>query len=264
MDVSLKFIAGTVAVSSLIAKDVDVLMEAATAMLTADLNGKANLVYVASAYNHAQFSLMVAPSIKTPDDLKGKLLGTDRAGTTTDYFARLLLRLVGLKPTDVQQRPLGGSTVLLPALLSGEIQAAPIAPPATFQAEAAGFHSLKDTYDQPYQNVGAVIHRDRIAELTPALVPFLTAYRQGMQIYTKQPDEAKRMLQKYGKVSDPATLEKTYEFYIKQTQFQLDLEPTTQGIQYMLDFLSGSIPAAKTAKPDQFIDGSVLKQLPKE
>jgi NitT/TauT family transport system substrate-binding protein len=261
--VTSQFIEGSISVSALLAKEVDVLLQAAATVLTADINGSADLVYVASAYNQSQFSLMVAPAIKTAADLKGKPWGNDRPGTTTDYYTRVLLPLLGLKATDVEQRALGNNAVLLTALLGGQVQAAPLSPPATFQAETAGFHSLKDTFDIPYQSVGVVVSRARIPELTPALLRFLVAYRQGMQAYTQQPDAAKKLLQQYGKIEDQATLDKSYTFYVNQTHFQLDLQPTMVGIQQMLDFLSDSIPAAKNAKPEQFVDTRLLGQLPK-
>ncbi|HLG71652.1 MAG TPA: ABC transporter substrate-binding protein [Chloroflexota bacterium] len=260
---SSQLIATSVAVQAIVAKDVDVILQAAAAVITADLNGGADLVYVGSEYNHSQEALVVAPAIKTAADLKGKVWGTDRPGSTGDYQTRLLLRLIGLQPSEVELRVLGTQDVLVAALTSGQIQAAPVAVPGVFQLEAAGFHVLRDTWDQPYQNVGAVVSRARIPELTPALIPFLKAYRQGMQAYAQQPDAAKNILKEKAKITDQSSLDKSYEFYVKQTQFQTDLQPTTEGIQHMLDFLSASIPAAKTAKPEQFVDLRLLDELGK-
>jgi ABC-type nitrate/sulfonate/bicarbonate transport system substrate-binding protein len=263
LKVSTQLIQANVAAKSLVAKEIDVLLQSASPIITADLNGSAGLVYVASAYNHAQSSLMVPASIKAAGELKGKIWGTDQPGTATDYYSQLLMQLVGLKKTDVEYRVLGANDITLADLLAGQIQAGAISPPATFKAEASGFHSLKDTYDVPYQNVGVVVLQDRLPELTPALQRFLVAYRQGMQAYTQQPDAAKKLLQQYGKIEDQATLDKSYTFYVNQTHFQLDLQPTMVGIQQMLDFLSDSIPAAKNAKPEQFVDTRLLGQLPK-
>jgi NitT/TauT family transport system substrate-binding protein len=232
-------------------------------VITADLNGGTDLVYVGSEYNHSQEALMVASSIKTAADLKGKVWGTDQPGSTGDYQTKLLMRLLNINPNEVELRVLGTQDILFQALQSGQIQAAPISPPAAFQAEAAGLRVLRDTYDQPYQNVGLVVSKARIPELMPSLIAFLTGYRQGMMAYTQQPDAAKKVLQDKAKITDEATLQRTYDFYVKQTPFQLDLQPTTDGIQHMLDFVSDTIPAAKTATPEQFIDRRVLDQMPK-
>lgn len=40
--------------------------------------------------------------------------------------------------------------------------------------------------------------------------------------------------------------------------------PTLKGIQFMLDMLGPTIPEAKTAKPEQFVDLSFLQELEKE
>jgi len=262
LNVDIQFIEANVAVKALIAKEVDVILQAAAAVLTADLNGNADLVYVGSAYNHSQFAMLVNSSIKTPDDLKGKLLGTDKPGTTVDYNARQLLQLMNLSLNDVQQRPLGTTDILLPALLSGQVAAVPLSVPQSFTAEAGGYHILKDSYDQPYQSVGVVTSRTRIDELTPALLRFFPAYRQGMQAFNQQPDLAKKLIGQYTKTTDQTVIDKSYDFYKNQTPFQEDLQPTVEGIQKMADFLGDTIvPSAKGVKAEQFIDRRVLNQL---
>jgi len=39
---------------------------------------------------------------------------------------------------------------------------------------------------------------------------------------------------------------------------------TTKGIQFILDVLAPQMPQAKSAKPEQFIDPSILQELEKE
>lgn len=261
VNVQAQFIAGGTATKALIANGLDAILQAATAMITADVNGAVDLVYVASAYNHAQFSLITKPAIKTVQDLKGKVWGTDHPGTTVDYFTQLLLNLLNLKKSDVELRVLGASNVLVPDLTSHQIDAAPISPPASFDFEDGGFHSLKDTFDQPYQNVGVVVSKARIGELTPALLRMLPAYREGMEAFLQQPEVAKKMLAQKAKITDQKTLDRTYDFYTKQTQFQLDLRPTMDGIRHMIEFLSATVPKVRGAKPEQFVDTRILDEL---
>jgi hypothetical protein len=40
--------------------------------------------------------------------------------------------------------------------------------------------------------------------------------------------------------------------------------PTLKGIQYILDEMVPKVPQAKTTKPEQFVDLSLLQQLEKE
>jgi hypothetical protein len=46
--------------------------------------------------------------------------------------------------------------------------------------------------------------------------------------------------------------------------FQEDQQPTLEGIQAMLEFLGNtSMPAAKTAKAEQFVDTRILSRMAK-
>jgi ABC-type nitrate/sulfonate/bicarbonate transport system substrate-binding protein len=264
LTVNRRMIAGDIATKALIANEVDVLMQAAAPIITANINGGTDLVFVASLFNHSQFAMGAPVAIKSGDDLKGKVVGSDRPGTTTEFQTRLLLAQVGLKASDVQVRAIGGSEVQFPALLSGQIQAATLSQPQSFQVEDKGYHILADTYKIPYQSVGAVIPRARLEELMPALTAFLQGCRQGIQAFSGQPDLALKLLQDNTKESDPAILKKTYDFYVKQAPFQEDLRPTLEGIKSVLEFLADtSVPAAKNAKAEQFVDSRVLDQLPK-
>jgi len=64
------------------------------------------------------------------------------------------------------------------------------------------------------------------------------------------------------RTNDPDVLEESYQGYIKMIPKKP--YPTLKGIQYMLDVLAPTIPAARTAKPEQFVDLSFLQELEKE
>jgi ABC-type nitrate/sulfonate/bicarbonate transport system substrate-binding protein len=262
VNVQSQLIDGNTATQALVAKETDVLLQTAVALITADLNGNVGMVEIGSVLSHSQFALLVAPSIKTADDLRGKGWASDKPGTATDYQTQLLLKLLNLKPSDVMIRELGGNNAYT-ALLAGQVVAAPVIPPVTFQAQAKGYSVLKTTYDQPYQSVGLMVLKSRIEELKPALLGFLAGYRESIQSYNAQPDVAISVLRLFTKESDESLLKQTYDFYKTQAPFQADMQPTLEGIQNMLDFLSPQIPAAKTAKPEQLVDTSLLAQLPK-
>lgn len=255
------YIESSAAVSALIAGDVDAILLSAAPVITADLNGNADLVIPGSISNWPVFALYGSDSIKTAADVKGKVVASDRPGTPTDFGARLLLGKLGLKASDVKILPVGGSVQVLSALASGQAQAGALAPPSSFQAEDKGFHQLTNIFDVPYQGVGVVMRRSRLDQLTPAAVPFFKGLRQGVLAYNAQPDLAMQLLSQYSKETDSSILKRTYEFFKTQAPFEPTLKPTTEGIQSMIDFLAESIPAAKTAKANQFIDGRFLGQI---
>jgi ABC-type nitrate/sulfonate/bicarbonate transport system substrate-binding protein len=255
------YIESSAAVSALIAKDVDAILLSAAPVIQADLNGNAGLVFTASVLNRPVFALYAPKSIQTAADVKGKVVASDRPGTPTDFGTRLLLSKLGLKASDVQILPVGGSAQTVAALVSGQAQAAAISPPASFQAEDKGFHPVTDIYEVPYQGIGVVMVKSRLDQLAAATGPFLKGLRRGVQLYGEQPEMAMKLLSQYSKETDETILKRTYDFYKTQAAFEPTLKPTVEGIQSMIDFLAESMPAAKTAKPDQFIDNRFLAQL---
>jgi ABC-type nitrate/sulfonate/bicarbonate transport system substrate-binding protein len=80
-------------------------------------------------------------------------------------------------------------------------------------------------------------------------------------VYANKKD-AQKVFAKYMRTEDPAVLEDSYVGYIKMIPKKP--YPTLKGIQFMLDMLAPTIPEAKNAKPEQFVDLSFLQELEKE
>jgi hypothetical protein len=64
------------------------------------------------------------------------------------------------------------------------------------------------------------------------------------------------------RTNDTDVLEQSYQVYIKTTPKKP--YPTLKGLQFLLDQLAPQMPQAKTAKPEQFVDLSLLQELEKE
>lgn len=240
--VTLSLVQANAATAALLARTMDAILQSAAPVITADLNGNTDLVFVASTGNHPVFALYAEPLIATGDDLRDKVLATDRPGAPNDYGARALLARLGLSYADVQALPVGGSASTIAALLSGQAQAAVLTPPEAFRAEAAGFHQIANIFDGSYQGAGIVMQQSRLDERGPATLAFLKGLRRGVQAYNEQPDQALKALASYGQEADAEIARKTYDFYRTQAPFQADLRPTLPGIQSMLDFLVDTVP----------------------
>lgn len=264
LTVDFRSVDGSLATKAMVAGEMDVLLQGAIAMIAAKLNGGIDLVYIASEVNHSAAALNVAPAIKSVADLKGKVIGSDQLGTISEYQILSMLAEIGLRPSDVILRPLGGSAVRVTSLLAGQVQAAGLNPPFSFQAEAQGYKLLANLYKPPVLDLGAVVLRSRVDELAPALVPFVEGCRDGVRAYNTQPELAIKVMQQYTKESDPDILRKTYELYKNSVPFQEDQQPSLESIKAMLDYLGNStIPAAKTAKAEDFVDTRILSRMAK-
>ena len=262
LQVELIYIDARASIAALVAKEVDALEISAPGMIPAVLAG-GDLTMIAGLLNKMIFSFHAQKEIKSSEQLRGKVVGTDRAGTPTDYGGRAALTLMGLKPeSDVQLLRIGGSAVLWPALQSGQIAGATLTPPQSFKADALGFTRLVNAYHLPYQNVGIVVRRADIEARADLWVRLLRALKEGIRRWYDDPKLAKEVLSKYTKERDPEMLQKTYEFFSKQAGFSEELVPTDQGIQQILTFLgSTTLPAAKGVPPTQFYDTRILDRM---
>ena len=256
LKVSLQFVAAAASVAALMGRDIDLLQAGGPPVLTAGLGG-ADVVFVASALNRAIIALYANNSIKTAADLKGKTLASDKPGSPLDYAMGIALTKLGLKRTDVKIVPLSSDAVVA-AMFANEVQSGMVAPPQSFQVEARGYHLLQDTFDIPYQNTCIVATKSHLVQLAPTMPTFLAAYRQGIIALKAQPDLAMKVLEQYTKESDQTILKKTYDFYLGRTPFDASLQPNVQGIKGMLQYFAESVPAAKTATPEQFIDARFI------
>jgi ABC-type nitrate/sulfonate/bicarbonate transport system substrate-binding protein len=259
LDIEVLTMQSTSAIPALIANEIDVVQVSAAPVLTAALRG-IDVTFIAGLLNTMIWDFYVRPEIKNAEQLRGKIVGTDRPATPVAFGTLVALKKLGLTPKDVQLRPLGSSPQIVAAFYAGQIAGGVGSPPASFKMERDGFRSLVSLIGEPYQNVGLVVRKSRLDELGPRLVPMLRAVRAGIERYYTDKPFAMKVISKYARETDPEVLDRSYEFY-KKAGFRRELVTSEPGLQGMLDFLSESIPEAKTAKPAQFFDDRFVRQV---
>jgi ABC-type nitrate/sulfonate/bicarbonate transport system substrate-binding protein len=259
LDVEMISMSSTLALPALLANEVDVIQISAVPLINASLRGF-DAVFVAGLLNTMIWDLYAKADIKSAEQLKGKIVGTERPGSPVAYGTLVALRKLGLAPKDVQLRILGGSEQITAALLTGQVVAGAAAPPVSFQLDRAGYHSMTTTLDQPYQNVGVVVRRARIDELAGRLMPLLRSVRAGIDRFYSDKAFTMKVIAKYTKEKDPDIIDRTYEFY-RKAGFKRDLMISEPGVQGILDFLTETVPEAKKATPAHFFDDRLMRQL---
>jgi NitT/TauT family transport system substrate-binding protein len=90
----------------------------------------------------------------------------------------------------------------------------------------------------------------------------LRAYVESIYYIGKNKEESKRIAAKYMRTNEQDVLDATYDWFVKRVAKRP--YPTLKGIQYLLDEVAPRIPQAKSAKPEQFVDLSLLQQLEKD
>ena len=159
LDIEVLSMQSTSAIPALLANEIDVVQVSAAPVLTAALRG-IDVTFIAGLLNTMIWDFYVRPEIKTVEQLKGKIVGTDRPGTPVAYGTMVALKKMGLTAKDVQLRPLGSSPQIVAAFYAGQIAGGVGSPPASFRIERDGFHSLVSLIGEPYQNVGLVVQKE--------------------------------------------------------------------------------------------------------
>jgi ABC-type nitrate/sulfonate/bicarbonate transport system substrate-binding protein len=260
LEVDVQRIATNTSISALVAGDLDLVQVSAPALVSANLQGGTDLVFIAGALDRFIIGLWALPSIRTADDLRGKAVGSDRPGTPIAYATGLALGRLGLAPTDVNILPIGSEGI--PAgLETGQLQAGSMSLPQSIYVQRFGAHLLVPLYDQPYQNIGLIAKRSELERLAPALPGFLRIYRQAIERFLQDEAWGKAALAVLLNTADEEILRETYEFHARTVPFTPSLRVSREGLQAVVDSLKDTLPAAATANIDSFYDHRFVDQL---
>jgi len=205
-------------------------------------------------------SLVVTADIKSPEDLRGKRLGVSRFGALSDLVIRHYLRKFGLDPAkDVTIIQVGGIPELLAAMKAGAISGGSLSPPVLSAAKKAGFKELGDfeSLDYKYPAVAIATTRSFIQRQRSTALNFLRAEIEGIHAIRTQKNFAVNTLKKYMRISDPDILEEGYRYAVRFIQPRP--LPTTEETRAVLEELK-----RPDAKPENFIDLSLMQELEKE
>jgi NitT/TauT family transport system substrate-binding protein len=90
----------------------------------------------------------------------------------------------------------------------------------------------------------------------------LKGYVEAIHYIHQNQEGTKKVMAKYLRNPDPEVLDASYRGFVKMVAKRP--YPTLKGIQFLLDEFAAKFPQAKTAKPEQFVDLSLLQELEKE
>jgi NitT/TauT family transport system substrate-binding protein len=253
---------GVQAVQAMVAQEVDVVIADGANFVQAGLQGGETVIFAVPTNTFAT-SLVVHPSIKGPEDLRGRRIGTGRVGASTDIAGRYLLRLWGLSPgTDVTLVQTGSQQELLLALMTDVVDGGVTSDPALWQAIKEGFVQMADLGKLGAQyatwSVGAM--KSTLRERPDVLRAFTVAYVDAIAWTNQHRAESLDILSKYTGASDREVLGLTYDRWTS-TYWARTPYPTAGGIQAVLDNVSLEDPRAAQANPADFFDDRFVREL---
>jgi NitT/TauT family transport system substrate-binding protein len=261
LDVEMVYIAsGPRTIQTVIAGGVDIAAIGGGAGIDAKLAG-ADTVFVAVSVNRVLIYMVAAPEIGRIEDLRGKVVGSSRLGTLTDFFARYHLRQAGLAPDrDVIVRGMGGLPETVAGLKAGQIQAGVFGFPAVLQARAAGFHVLVDyaTQGLRYPLSGIVVTQSLIRNREPMVRSLLESIIEGTHRFKTDPAFAVEVMGRYAR-TDRKTSEESQRVYAGA--FERVPYPDPEDVKLAVIQVAENNPRARGADPRDFVEPRLIREI---
>jgi ABC-type nitrate/sulfonate/bicarbonate transport system substrate-binding protein len=178
--------------------------------------------------------------------------------------SRLILQKFGLIPDkDVTLLQIGGTSTRLAALSKGTVDSTILTPEFFLVAKKAGFTILVDPtqYKIDFPQLEVITTRSFLKARPDVATRYMRAIIEGIHNYKQDREGSIRALSKYLRINDRETLEEVYRIYYEI--YPAIPYPSPAAIQTQLTWMAERDPRAKAAKPEQFIDPSVLREIEK-
>ncbi len=255
---------GTQLAQVTVAGEIDIGSLNGSSAIAAALQG-ADLKIIGNSGNKMIFSLYVRPEIKSVEGLKGKKIGITRFGSAPDISVRYALKKFNINPEkDLTLIQLGFMATVAAGLQGGSIEGGVVSPPTQFAIDKAGFRELINITDMDFAfpNPALVAIGSIIKNKPDVINRFIRAYVRGIHRARSDREFTYKSMAKYTKIQDIDVLRRAYDLY---TQKVLERTPSINmvGLQNALEDLAKTVPAAKNAKPEQFVDTRFLDNLEK-
>jgi NitT/TauT family transport system substrate-binding protein len=253
--------ASTIVIQALLTGEVDFIIAPSATLVTSRLAG-ADTVMVSTNLPLFIDHIVSLGDITSVEQLKGKIGGVNRLGTTSDMTLRLALRRLGVDPEkDTKIIATGENPQRLAALARNLTQFTLLGEPLVKEAEKMGFRDLYDigTLKIPY-HVNAVVTREKtVKERRPFVIKVVRAFTEALHFIKTNKEETKALIAKNLKINDPEGLERAYRAY--NAAFPEVPYPNAEGVKTLLDDIAPRTPKAATADPKSFVDMSLVQEL---
>jgi NitT/TauT family transport system substrate-binding protein len=263
LDVQLIFIeAGSRTVQTLISGDVAAAQVAGTSVIQSNLQGS-GVVMIAGFLNTMDYKFIVARDITRPDQLKGKTVAVSRVGSSSDFATRYALEKYGLVPDkDVAILQIGSQPARFSAMETGKIHGVMIAIPLTAKAKKMGLNILADLQmlGLEYQHTGLAVTRNLVKTQPDLVRNILRGFVEGIHYMKTHRKESLAILARYLKTDDEDAIEEAYESVV-QALIPEKPYPTLKGIDIILREMGVKDPNARSARAEQFVDLTFIKEL---
>ncbi len=262
LDVTMIYLdGGSKATQAMMSGDVPIAQVGGNAPIVARLRG-VDVTLIGGLLNILAYSMVVSPEIKRPEDLRGKKLTVSRFGSNSDYATRKILIKWGLKPdvdVAVLQIP-GGQPTRLAAIQSKQVHGMVAQPPVTNLARKFKMNIIAEPEDfgGAYPTTPVAARISFVKDKRDATRRFTRALLEGIHLYKTNKEFSKKVIAKYVKTDDVDALEDSYQFFSRLVPAKP--YPSLEAVKEALTELGEKDPKVRSAKPEDFVDMSLIKE----
>ena len=253
--------ASTIVIQALLTGEVDFIIAPSATLVTSKLAG-ADTVMVSTNLPWFIDHIVSTSDISSVEQLRGKIGGVNRLGTTSDMTLRLAMRRLGVDPEkDAKIIATGENPQRLAALARNLTQFTLLGEPLVREAEKMGFRDLFDIGTLKIQyHVNAVVTREKtVRERRPFVQKVVRAFSEALHYIKTNKEDTKALIGKNLKTNDPEGLERAYRAY--NAAFPEIPYPNPEGVKTLLDDMAPRDKKAGSADPRSFVDLSVVQEL---
>jgi ABC-type nitrate/sulfonate/bicarbonate transport system substrate-binding protein len=182
--------------------------------------GAKNLAIVGTQLDKFTFSLYTKPEIKTPQDLRGKVLGVSRFGGSLDISLRYGLQQVGLDPKrdNITLVQAGGMPEIMAGLTAGKLDGAMLLSVYAFRGKELGYRELLDlgSLDVSFPQGVTLTTREFLRDKRDLAKRFIAVYLDGLELFLKNPRAGKKALARFTGVKEERFLDADYAQYTEK------------------------------------------------
>jgi len=258
LDVSLELVKDTAVPAALQAGELDFALGGGNEVVLADLGG-GSVVMVATASDYPIFSLFANKKYTTVQQLAGQKIGITQAGSAADAAAHLFFDHYKILDS-VKLTPTGTVPAIFAAMGQGLVAGGILSPPTTAKAAQQGFVELVNgvKLGDPLTHAGVLVSRAYLASHRDNLQRILKAYAESWTYCATAANKAQvvKSVAKYTK-SNTADADAAYAAMLPVWQKKAVPTVDPAGIAGVLKLTND--PKAKAAKPEQFLDNSIIQ-----
>jgi len=264
LDVNVIYIEGTPkALMSLFAGELHVLAGTGPAVASAKVRG-ADVSMIMGFEVFLPYYLVAQSTIKSIEDLKGKIGANHTVATSADFAIRLGLKHIGLDPDkDVSLRVVGATNLRLIMMQQKQADFTIISTTEREEAEKMGLKVVADLASKkiPYPHAGVISSQKMLREKRDAMMRFGRATVEAIHFFKTNKPQTIAILKKYAK-TDISTLD-TAHAYLRNAIPDLP-HPTLEGMKTILAEMGRTRPEVLKYEAATMVDASIVRAIEDE